>query len=33
MGAVKNYEMDLLCYEPISPWVTGTTLVEFKFAA
>lgn len=33
MGAVKNYELDLLCYEPISPWVTGTTLVEFKFAA
>jgi len=33
MGAVKDYELDLLCYEPISPWVTGTTLVEFKFAA
>jgi protocatechuate 4,5-dioxygenase beta chain len=33
MAAVKDYEMELLCYEPISPWVTGTTLVEFKFAA
>ena len=33
MGAVKEYECELLCYEPISPWVTGTTLVEFKFAA
>lgn len=33
MGAVKNYECDLLCYEPISPWVTGTTLVELKIAA
>ena len=33
MGAVKNYECELLCYEPISPWVTGTTLVELKIAA
>ena len=33
MGAVQQYECDLLCYEPISPWVTGTTLVELKFAA
>jgi len=33
MGAVKEYECELLCYEPIRPWVTGTALVEFKFTA
>lgn len=31
VGASKEYEMELLCYEPISPWVTGTALVELKF--
>ena len=33
MSAVKEYDCELLCYEPISPWVTGTTLVEFTIAA
>jgi len=33
MGAVKAYECELLCYEPITQWVTGTAMVEFKFAA
>ena len=33
IGAVKEYECEVLCYEPISPWVTGTALVELKFAA
>jgi protocatechuate 4,5-dioxygenase beta chain len=33
MGAVKEYQCEVFCYEPISPWVTGTALVEFKFAA
>lgn len=33
MAAVESYECELFCYEPISPWVTGTTLVELKFAA
>lgn len=32
IGAVRAYEMDLLCYEPIHPWVTGTAMVELKFA-
>lgn len=31
IGATKEYELDLICYEPIHPWVTGTALVEFKF--
>ncbi len=33
MGAVKEYDMELLCYEPITQWVTGTALVEFSFGA
>lgn len=30
LGAAGQYEMDLLCYEPIHPWVTGTAMVEMK---
>lgn len=35
IGAARkyHYEMDLICYEPIPQWVTGTALVELKFAA
>lgn len=35
IGAVRKYcyEMDLICYEPIPQWVTGTALVELKLAA
>ncbi len=33
IGASKQYEMDLICYEPIHTWVTGTALVELKYAA
>lgn len=33
IGAVPQYELDLLLYEPIHAWVTGTALVELKFAA
>lgn len=33
MGAVKEYDCELLCYEPINPWVTGTAMVELKIPA
>jgi hypothetical protein len=33
MGAVKEYECEVLCHEPIRPWVTGTAMVEFRFSA
>ena len=32
IGALKEYEYELLCYEPIHGWVTGTALVELKVA-
>ena len=33
IGATKQYEMDLICYEPIHAWVTGTAMVELKLLA
>lgn len=33
IGAVEKYDYELLCYEPIHGWVTGTGLVELKVAA
>ena len=30
LGASGQYDMDLICYETIHPWVTGTALVELK---
>ncbi|MEC9341338.1 MAG: protocatechuate 3,4-dioxygenase [Pseudomonadota bacterium] len=30
---VGRYDAELLCYEPIPSWITGTTLMEFKAAA
>ena len=33
IGATKQYEMDLICYEPIHAWVTGTAMVELKLSA
>lgn len=30
LGAVPQYEYELICYEPISPWATGTALAELK---
>lgn len=33
IGAAKDYELELLLYEPIHPWVTGTAMVELKIAA
>ena len=30
IGAVKEYECELICYEPIHSWVTGTAMVELK---
>lgn len=33
IGASKQYEMDLICYEAIHTWVTGTAMVELKFPA
>ncbi len=33
IGAVEKYDFELLCYEPIHQWVTGTALVELKVAA
>jgi len=31
--AVGKYEAELLCYEPIPSWITGTTLMELRKAA
>lgn len=33
VAAAKEYEMELLCYEPIHGWVTGTAMVELKLAS
>ncbi len=33
VGASRQYELDVICYEPIHAWVTGTALVELKYTA
>jgi protocatechuate 4,5-dioxygenase, beta chain len=33
MAAVDNYTAELISYEPIPSWITGTTLMELKLAA
>lgn len=33
IGAAGNYGYELICYEPIHAWVTGTAMVELKIAA
>lgn len=30
IAAAGQYDYELICYEPINPWVTGTALVELK---
>lgn len=33
IGALEKYDYELLCYEPIHPWVTGAGMVELKVPA